>query len=145
MFIPQKDDKVRPTGGLGGLSHVDRKSPAPRPAPRDLVNGVGTPRPNPLNPRMNSPYADTNNTAPNFQTPTMQRPMAPNPQQDIQQLGAIETRRPTPSKKLGATPLFTMKNLGLFTILTAISAGGYYYTRNRSVEEYEADLAEDDY
>jgi hypothetical protein len=139
MFIPQKDDKVRPTGGLGGLGHVDRKSPAPRPAPRDLVNGVGTPRPNPLNPRMNSPYADENNTAPNFQTPTMQRPIAPTPTQELQQLGSAPlavTKAPT--------KLFTMKNLGLFTVLTAISAGGYYYTRSRSVEEYEADLAEDD-
>ena len=139
MYKTKDDEKVRPTGGLGGLSHVDKKNPAPRPAPREPLSGNNGPK---LNPRMNSPYAEENNTAPNFQTPTMQRPPTPNIG-PMMQAAAPSTAI---SQPLGSTKskLFTGRNIVKFGVLSGIATAGFLYYRNRSVEEFAADIMEDD-
>lgn len=137
MYRPSKDDIVRPKGGLGGLGHVDRKNPTPRPAPRELINGVGNKPPINLS---NSPYAHENNSPPNFQTPIMNRAPAP----PVPQLGETQPNF-TPSRKMGNTNrAFPWKRALFISVLGAISYGGYAYTRNRSLEDFEADMAEDD-
>ena len=136
MYRPSKDDIVRPKGGLGGLSHVDRKNPTPRPAPRELINGVGNKPPISIS---NSPYATTNNSPPNFQTPIMNRPPAP----PVPQLGETGDFAPV-AKNMGNTGRFPWKRALFISTLGAIAFGGYTYTRNRSLEEFEADMAEDD-
>lgn len=136
MYKPSKDDIVRPTGGLGGLGHVDRKNPTPRPAPRELINGVGNTPPINLS---NSPYAQENNSPPNFQTPIMNRAPAP----PVPQLGDTGNLNPV-SKPMGNTRAFPWKRALFISVLGAISYGGYAYTRNRSLEEFEADEAGDD-
>lgn len=131
---PAKDDIVRPTGGLGGLGHVDRKNPAPRPAPRELINGVRNKPPINLS---NSPYANTNNSPPNFQTPMMERSPAP---QIPQNMGATHDLAAT-----GAiTGRFPWKKALFVATLGGLAFGGYTYTRNRSLEEFEADVLGDD-
>lgn len=136
MYRPSKDEIVRPKGGLGGLGHVDRKNPTPRPAPRELINGVGNKPPINLS---NSPYAQENNSPPNFQTPTLNRA----PASPVPQLG--ETVNVAPVGSMGNTRAFPWKRALFISVLGAISYGGYAYTRNRSLEEFEADEAEDDY
>lgn len=133
MYRPMKDDPVRPKGGLGGLSHVDRKNPTPRPAPRELINGVGNKPPITIS---NSPYAKANNSPPNFQTPMMDRPPAP-PVPPLGETHAV-------SKQMGNTGSFPWKRALFISTLGAIAFGGYTYTRNRSLEQFEADVAEDD-
>ena len=135
MYRPSKDDIVRPKGGLGGLSHVDRKNPTPRPAPRELINGVGNKPPINLS---NSPYAQENNSPPNFQTPMMNRAPAP----PVPQLGETGNLAANDTSN---TRAFPWKRALFISVLGAISYGGYAYTRNRSLEEFEADEAEDDY
>jgi len=136
MYRPSKDDIVRPKGGLGGLGHVDRKNPTPRPAPRELINGVGNKPPLNLS---NSPYANENNSPLNFQTPMMNRVPAP----PVPQLG--ETYQPMKEgPSLGMARSFPWRRALFISVLGAISYGGYAYTRNRSLEDFEADMAEDD-
>jgi len=143
MFRPSKDqDIVRPTGGLGGLAHVDRKNPTPRPAPRDLINGVAPTMQKPIS---NSPYADANNSAPNFQTATMNRPPAVNLGSQVAQIN------PSP-EPLGNNALannsknksFPWRKVLMVSAIAGIGFAGYKYTHNQSVDDFEADLEGDD-
>lgn len=143
MFRPKKDDKepVRPTGGLGGLGHVSRKNPTPRPAPRELIKGTSA-QSEEERQFINSPYSAVNNSEPNFQTPTMDRPQAQNfsPQIAQNNPSPLGTSHAPSSKK----KLFTPKNIAIVSALAGISYMGFAYTRNRSVDEFEADMTEDD-
>ena len=140
--IPGDDKKqVGPTGGLGGLSHVDKKNPAPRPAPRELLNGSGPPpsaRTPPSINLSNSPYANENNSPPNFQTPTFGKMPAPNPAPEITKLASA------PLGKTNGKKLFTWKNALYLGALTTTVFVGYKYTNRQSVKDYKAELMEDD-
>lgn len=139
--IPGDDKKhVGPTGGLGGLGHVDKKNPAPRPAPRELLNGSGPPpsaRTPPSKNLSNSPYANENNSPPNFQTPTFERMPAANPAPEISKLAA-------PLGNTKGTKLFSWKNALYLGGLMTTTYVAYKYTHRQSAEDYEAELMEDD-
>jgi hypothetical protein len=121
MPRPNSDNEpVRPTAGLGGLSHVSRKDPMPRPAPAELLNGTSTPPP------WGAPSPVGNFSF----TPAPAPPtFAPAPVQN-QQTNLGQT---TEKKKRSAKPLFWAGMLGM----TAYA--GYMFTRRRSVDEYISD------
>ena len=140
MFRPSKDQEkpAQPTGGLGGLGHVDRKIPTPRPAPRELLNGSKPPEIN------TSPYAQTNNTSPNFQTPTMQRPPATNIAAQVPtNLGGYGNEHIAASRKSWMPKPSMKQAFWLIGISTAV-IGGFMYTRDKDPDELFADEAMED-
>jgi hypothetical protein len=132
-MIPMKHDNNKPAvingGGLGGLDHVGRKSPKPRPAPANLMN--------PSNQSLVDGLGMTTNQIRNTNpTGTSQNRISPTTHNRAVTQGF-------PAKRNMGLSMPKPKTLGFFLILSAVTTASAYYYRRRNLADKLADEEDD--
>ena len=144
----QSDDKPAPSsgGGLSGLSHVDRKSLAPRPAPSTMLN--------PSNASLASGNTGglgmTTNQIRNAHPPgTSQNHITAmkshmNQGANFQSAHNAATQQGFPAKRRGmglSKP--SSKTVGFAVLMAAVAGGSYFYYNRRSLRDALAEEEDD--
>ena len=142
------DDKPQAVngGGLSGLSHVDRKSPTPRPAPTTMLN---PPNANLTNGKMGGLGMTTNqirnahppNTSPQHIT-AMKRHMNQGANFSTAHMKAEQQGFPAKRRGMGLS-LPSSSTLGFLAMLTAVGVGSAFYYRKRSLADVFAEEEDD--
>jgi hypothetical protein len=148
-MIPMKHDNNKPAaingGGLGGLDHVGRKSPMPRPAPANLMNPSNQSLANGLSGGLGMTTNQIRNAHPTGTSQNhisaMKKHMNTGNSFPVAHNSAI--KQGFPAKRNMGLSMPKPKTLGFFLVLSAVATGSAYYYRRRNLADKLADEEDD--